>query len=224
MADRATVRDVLPQGGRQVYSLPMTALAAEVQPAPARPARRPRRVLVAAVLAAGAWRGRHPAAFLVAGIVVTGVSAPGVPAYVGVVESPAGAEVEPLDVTPRVLVISGDAEVLVHVCRDGGVGVVYADSLAQSCPVIAAPSGPLGRNAQVVLEVVGEGGVVVVDGVEDTYREGVRRGTQATGFQVAVTIGGGGHRRSRSPHGIGRAARPPPGPARDALGPVAQGP
>src|SRR5690625_2536411 len=148
MADRATVREVLPRCDRQVYSRPMTALTAEVQPAPERPARRPRRVLVAAVaavLAAGAWWWSHPAAFRDVGNVVTGVSEPGVPAYVGVVESPDGAEVELLDVTPRVLFISGDAEVLVHVCRDGGLGVVYAESLAQSCPVLAAASGTFGR-------------------------------------------------------------------------------
>lgn len=170
----------------------MTALAAEVQPAPERPARRPRRVLVAAVaavLAAGAWWWSHPAAFRDVGNVVTGVSEPGVPAYVGVVEPPDGAEVELLDVTPRVVFNSGDAEVLVRVCRDGGVGMVYADSLAQWCPVPEAPSGPFGRNDQIVLEVIGEGGVVVVDGVDVTYRAGVRRGTQATGLQAAVTIG-----------------------------------
>lgn len=165
---------------------------------PRRPWRRRALAVVLALLLAAvggaAWWMSHPRAFQDVGDSMSGPTEPGKPIFLGMVHPPEGVTLDLVDAVPRVLFDNADAELTVHVCRlarpGNAIGIVYADDAQRICASLRAPSGPLEENDQLVVELVASmTGVVVVDGLDVTYRTGLQRGNQATGVASAVVIG-----------------------------------
>ncbi|WP_152188623.1 hypothetical protein [Georgenia satyanarayanai] len=150
-------------------------------------------LLVALVLGAGLWWWSHPQAFQGPGNSVTASTEPGRSLFLGLAYAPHDADVSLIGVRPRVVADDTPARVTVHVCRPAdpylSVGVSH-DHVEDICASLREPTGPLDATDQLVVEVVAqEEGAVVIDGLDVTYRAGVRRGTQWTGEHATVEVG-----------------------------------
>lgn len=153
-----------------------------------------RRVLAVAVglgVLAACWWGTHPRAFQGPGSEVSGPGTVGEPVYLGLAVVPG--DIHLTDATARVLLDSADADVDVLVCRLAdvhlGPGVVGPDDLESICRSVGHPTGPADDPDHLVLEVVPwSTGVVVVEGLDVTYRTTLQWGTQTTGMTATVVV------------------------------------
>lgn len=153
-----------------------------------------RRVLAVAVglvVLAACWWGTHPRVFPGPGNQVSGPGTVGEPMYYGLAVVPE--DLHLTDATARVLVNSADAEVNVLLCRPAdehlGVGAVGLEGFESICDSVGAPSGRAAAPDDLVLEVVPwSAGVVVVEGLDVTYRTTLQWGTQTTGMTATVVV------------------------------------
>ncbi len=169
---------------------------------PPRALRRRRRrmvgtLAVVAVLAVGAlvWWGLTPDAFRPYGGVVVGTTTiirPGTGYAIGMVEEirPPDADIERVEarVTPGSAPVATSVVICVPNPKDPtGIGAVSLDELSDYCSQILPAAGhnlaDLPRGTSLVLAVtLLAPGPVTIRGVEVTYRQGLRRGTEVTGI------------------------------------------
>jgi hypothetical protein len=106
------------------------------------------------------------------------------------------ATVKITSVAPRVVRDDGgDAVLTLWLCQRtdaGAVGSVAADKLPRFCDPATEIEGEVGTftyaEQQVLLQVTPSGpGRVVIEGVDVTYRDGLRRGTEHAGNRIVVT-------------------------------------
>lgn len=160
-----------------------------------------RRVLVAgvavALLAGFAWWSTHPRGFTAPGNRVgTEQAVLNRPLLVGMFANPAGA-VELRGVKARVRLNTAAADIRVVLCRGprdvNPVGFVVGSAKTHCLSLQPLHGSTLRRvtsstSDQLLVEVIPRHpGRVLVDGVDVSYRSGIRFGTEATGVVIDVT-------------------------------------
>jgi hypothetical protein len=155
-------------------------------------------VVVGALAGAGAWLS-HPSV-LDGGAEMTAPVAVGQTAYsdAGIYPSLAAGhsiDINITDLKPRVLIDTSDAEIDLLVCtpasQDVRIGAVTGP-ISKYCATSSSwQPGPFtvddGLKPYLVLAITPtHDGVIAVDGVDITYRRGIRYGTQHTGSTVIV--------------------------------------
>ena len=147
-------------------------------------------VCLVAVVAGGAWYSTHPSALPTPPGPVEATTPAGSPIYVGIyTPDPDGGRtltVRDLDVDP--LSDTVPVSVIGLVCKDGSVGVT-TDPSAFCGDLVRAEGESVGPGDVLVVQVYGETpGMVELDRVRLTFREGLRWGSAEVGPPIVATF------------------------------------
>lgn len=146
-------------------------------------------VLLGAVVLGTGWWWSHPNVYGDVGDEFGARPEALMSVYVAMVEEPDLGRVTIINAEPRVHVFGGEAQADVLLCNAARIGIVYGDDVESQC----FPPGQQRDDAswdQVVLKVtpLGAGAVVVVDGIDLTYKTQFQRGSEHTGSTGAIVF------------------------------------